>query len=56
MIVSILETYGEVLLQQHEGNRQIASALAEGARVSVRCFAKLLAAIRRHSPGKNPLS
>lgn len=42
--MKILETYGEILLQQHEGNRQIASALAEGARMSVRRLAKLLAA------------
>ena len=49
-----LDQYGEILLQQHEGGRQIATALANGARVSVRRLAKLLNAVRRHVPGGYP--
>jgi hypothetical protein len=40
--MNILDNYGEVLLQQHEGKRQIASVLAESARVLVQRLAKLL--------------
>ncbi len=48
-MMNTFDNYGEMLLQQHEGNRQIASALAKYARVLVRRFAKLLA-MRRHVP------
>ena len=47
----VFDNYGEILLLQHEGNRQIASALLASAWVPRR-FAKLLAALRRRSPGK----
>ena len=47
----IFDTYGEILLQQQEGNRQIASALLAHARAS-RLFGKLLATLRRHAPGE----
>lgn len=46
--------YGEILLQQHEGRRQIASALASSVRVLVRRVAKLLTAMRRHDLGARP--
>ena len=55
MMMNILDNYGEVLLQQHEGSRQIASALAKSARSSVLRLAKLLSAVRRRVPGeRNP--
>ena len=53
-MMNTLDHYGEVLLQQHEGNRQIASALAKGARVSVRRLARLLVAMLRHVPEGHP--
>lgn len=43
--------YGEILLQQHEGKRQIASALAGNMRVLVRRLGKLLMAVCRHESG-----
>lgn len=54
MALRIIDNYGEAMLQQHEGNRQIASALAQSARASFRRFAKLLTALRRHVPGERP--
>ena len=53
-MMNTLDNYGAALLQQHEGNRQIASALAKCARMSVRRLAKLLIAVRRHVPGEYP--
>lgn len=52
--MTTLDNYGEILLQQHEGNRQIASALAERARVLVRHVAKLLMAMRDRVPDDQP--
>ena len=51
--MNTLDNYGEILLQQHEGNCQIASALAKSARASVRRLAKLLIAMHRHGPGEH---
>ena len=53
-MMNTLDSYGEALLQQHEGNRQIASALAKSARVTVQRLAKLLIAVRRHVPEECP--
>lgn len=53
--MNILDRYGEVLLQQHEGNRQVASALAQSARGLVRRVAKLLTTMRGRVPGGHPL-
>lgn len=53
MVLDIFKDYGEFLLQQHEGSGQLASALAEGVRVSVRRFAELLKALRHHAPDKH---
>jgi hypothetical protein len=39
----IIEQNGKVLLQQHEGNRQLASALADSAPVLLRRLTKSLA-------------
>ena len=52
--MNILDNYGEMLLQQHKGNQQIASALAARARVLVRRLAKLLLAVRLHGLGTFP--
>ena len=51
-MMNILDNYGEVLLQQHEGSRQLASALAKSARASLRRLVKLLIAVHRHAPGE----
>ncbi len=53
--MSIFDNYGEMLLRQHEGNRQIASVLAAGAQALGRRLAKLLTAMRRHRSGGHPL-
>ena len=52
--MNIVDNYGQVMLQQHEGNRQIASALAKSAQVSVRRLARLLLAVHRHGLGEHP--
>ncbi len=52
--MTTLDNYGEALLQQREGNRQIASALAEGARVLIRRVAQLLAMQDRGSGDHSP--
>ena len=52
--MNIFDNYGEILLRQHEGSRQIASALAGSAQALGRRLAKLLAAMRRHGPGGHP--
>lgn len=49
--MNTFNNYGEILLQQHEGKRQIASALARNIQVLVLRFAKLLVAMRRHKSG-----
>ena len=46
--MNILDNYGTVLLEQHEGNRQIASALTKSAQASVWRLAKFLVAVSRH--------
>ena len=53
-MMTTLDNYGEILLQQNEGNRQIASAVAERARVLVRHVAKLLMAIQDRVPNDQP--
>ena len=52
--MNALDNYGAILLQQHEGNRQIASALARSAHVSVQRLAKLLSAVRCRVSGRTP--
>lgn len=53
--MNIFENYGEILLQQHDGNRQLASALAGSVQALVRRLANLLVVTRRHVPGEHPL-
>lgn len=48
--MNIFEHYGTVMLQQHEGNQQLASALARSVRVLLRRAAKLLAGTLRRVP------
>ena len=46
--MNFIEHNGKALLQQHEGTRQLASALTDGAQVLLRRLTKLLAtALRR---------
>lgn len=52
--MNIFEHNGEVLLQQYEGNRQFASALADGAQVLLRRLTKLLAKALRRVRGAHP--
>ncbi len=52
--MNFIEYNGKALLQQHEGNRQLASALGNGAQLLLRRMAKLLAAAFRRVPGAHP--
>ena len=52
--MNIIEQNCKVLLQQHEGNRQFASALADGAYVLLRRLTTLLANALRRVPGAYP--
>lgn len=52
--MNIIEHSGEVMLQQHEGNRQIASALAHSAHVLLGRLTTLLANALRRVPGAHP--
>ncbi len=52
--MNVIEHYGNALLQQHEGNRQLASALAGTAHVLRRRLTELLAKARARIPGAHP--
>ena len=52
--MNIIEHNGNVLLQQHEGNRQIAFALARNAQALFRRLTRLLANGFRRVPGAHP--
>lgn len=52
--MNIIEHQSKVLFQQHEGNRQLASALASSARVLFQRLATLLAKTLRRVPGAYP--
>ncbi len=52
--MNFIKHNGKVLLQQHEGNRQLASALVDSAHVLLRRLTKLLAQILRRVPGAYP--
>lgn len=52
--MNIIENYGTALLQQHEGNRQLASALASSARALFQRLATLLAKTLRRVLGAQP--
>lgn len=52
--MNFIEHNGKALLQQHEGNRQIAFALADNAQVLLRHLTKLLAKVLRRIPGAHP--
>lgn len=52
--MNIIEHNGEVMLRQYEGNRQLASALADSAHVLLRRLTKLLAKALRRIPGSHP--
>ena len=48
--MNIFEHYGTAMLQQHEGNQQLASALAGSVRAWFRRLPKLLAGTPRRTP------
>lgn len=48
--MNIFEHHGTVVLQQHEGNRLLASALAGSVRAWIRRLPKLLAGPRHRAP------
>lgn len=52
--MNIIEQNGKLLLQQHEGNRQLASALADGAHILLQHLTRLLAKALRRKPGAHP--
>lgn len=52
--MNFIEDHGRVLLQQHEGSRQIASALADNVHVLFRRLMVLLAKALRRIPGAHP--
>lgn len=52
--MNIIENYGKVVLQQHEGNRQLASILANSARMLLRRLTASLAKALRRVPGAHP--
>lgn len=52
--MNIIEINGKALLQQHEGNRQLASALSNGAQLLLRRVTKLLTVAFRRVPGAYP--
>ena len=52
--MNFIEQHGKVLLQQHEGNRQLASALADSAHVLLGRLTTLLAKAFRRIPGAHP--
>ncbi len=52
--MNIIKHNGELLLLQHEGNRQLASALADGAHILLQRLTKLLAKALRRKPGAHP--
>jgi len=52
--MNFIEHHGKVLLQQHEGNRQLALALAESTHVLLRHVTVLLAKALRRIPGAHP--
>ncbi len=52
--MNFIEQHGEMLLQQHEGNRQLASALADNAQLLFRRLTKLLTKALHRIPGAYP--
>ena len=48
--MNIFEHYGTAVLQQHEGNQQLASALAASVRALLRRLPKLLAGPHHRTP------
>lgn len=52
--MNFIERHGNALLQQHEGNRQLASALADSTQLLFRRLAKLLAKVLHRIPGAYP--
>ncbi len=52
--MNIIEHQSKVLLQQLEGNRQLASALGDSAQLLLRRLTKLLATALRRNPGAHP--
>jgi len=53
--MNYLETRGKILLQQHEGDLQLAAALAESAGALSRRLMKLLVTALRHVPDTHPI-
>ena len=52
--MNIIEDYGNAVLQQHEGSRQLASALANNAHVLLQRLTDWLAKARARIPGARP--
>jgi hypothetical protein len=52
--MSIFETLGHAQMLRDEGNRQLASALAEGARNLMRYLVRLTGEALRHVPDEHP--
>lgn len=50
--MNMFEEFGNSLLQQHEGNQQLASALADGVRVLMQRLRHLLSSTLRNLPGR----
>jgi hypothetical protein len=52
--MNILETLGHAQMLRDEGNRQLASALADGARRLTRFLARFAGETLRHVPDEHP--
>jgi hypothetical protein len=52
--MTIFETLGHAQILRDEGNRQFASALADGARRLTRYLARMVRAALRHVPDEHP--
>ncbi len=52
--MNFIEHNGKILLRQYEGNRQLASVLAESAQMLLQRFTTLLAKALRRNPGAYP--
>jgi hypothetical protein len=53
--MSIIDIIGKTVLQQHEGDQQLASALAQAARASTRHTGRFLGRTLRSAPSEHPL-
>lgn len=53
--MNFLHAWGEALIQQHEGDRQVACALVRGVRALARRVGRLVGAALSHRPGEHSL-